>query len=147
VFRGGVYNRVFVFKEVASQKEIGYAVCFISDNILQFAHSFYDLSYFEQNLGARMMLEAIIWAKKSLKQYVYLGTCYEKGALYKIEFKGVEFFNGFTWSKNLEELKALVQGEEGQGYLFRNKEYLNRYYQGDILNLLNNFGVRVNFGD
>ena len=150
IFNNGIFNHVFVFKDILSQKEIGYAVCFISLNFLHYAYAFYDLAYLKQNLGARMMLEAVSWAKKSHKNYAYLGTCYERGSLYKTEFKGIEFFTGFRWSENKDELKQLItfgenQSEESETYLLRNIEYLESFYQGDLNSILNNFGSQVNF--
>lgn len=149
IFTNKIFNYVFVFKEIVLQRLIGYAVCFISRNFLQYAHAFYDLAYLPENLGARMMLEAILWAKRSHKKYAYLGTCYEPGALYKTEFKGVEFFNGFRWSENLEELKELVKeeqrGAEEKDYLLERKEFLQRFYEGDLPRILSTYGVRVNF--
>jgi len=144
IFKSGIYNYVFVWRERLTQKEIGYAVCFVSPNIVQYAHSFYDLIYFHQSLGARMILGAVKWAKESGKKYIYLGTCYDKSALYKAEFEGVEFFDGFKWSNNQEELKYLIQ-RENQEYLLKDKEFLEMFHQGDLKTILNNFGIRVNF--
>lgn len=150
VFTNKIFNYVFIFKEITTQKLVGYAVCFISGKLLQYAHAFYDLTYFQENLGARMMLEAVLWAKKSGKKYVYLGTCYEKNALYKTGFKGVEFFNGFKWSNNLDELKTLIAKREKFGageedYTLKDKKYLESFYEGDLVTVLNKYGVRVNF--
>lgn len=144
IFKSGIYNYVFVWKERKTQRKVGYAVCFNSTNFLQYAHAFYDLSYFQQSLGARMMLEAVIWSKESGKKYIYSGTCYDQKALYKTEFKGTEFFNGFRWSDNLGELKELVRDRDRE-YLLKNKKYLEKFYQGDLLMILNNYGIRVNF--
>lgn len=144
IFKGGIYNYLFVWKERKSQKEIGYAVCFISSFLTHYAHAFYDLEYFQRSLGARMILEAVMWSKESNKKYIYLGTCYEKNALYKTEFKGIEFFNGFRWSENLEELKELLKDADRE-YILKDKEYLEKFYQSDLLSILNNYGVRVNF--
>jgi len=142
IFTGNVYNQIFVFKDLTN-REVGWAVCFLNDHLLQFAHSFYDLAYFKQDLGARMMLEAIIWSQNHQRQYAYLGTCYESKALYKTEFKGVEFFNGFTWSANLEELKSLI-ARYSPDYLLRDKEYLQRFYN-NLPEILDKYGVRVKF--
>jgi len=144
IFKSGIYNYVFVFKERLTEKEIGYAVCFLSSNIVQYAHSFYDLAYFRQSLGARMILEAVNWAKESNKKYIYLGTCYDKSALYKVEFEGVEFFDGFKWSDDQKELKYLIE-RENQEYLLKDKKFLEMFYQKDLKAILNNFGIRVNF--
>lgn len=144
IFKSGIYNYVFVWKERKTEKVIGYSVCLISANFVQYAHAFYDLGYFQRSLGARMILEAVKWAKESNKKFIYLGTCYEKSAFYKTEFKGIEFFNGFKWSDNLEELKELVENRERE-YLLKDKKYLEKFYQSNLKSILNNYGVRVNF--
>lgn len=151
IFRGAVYNYVFVFKEISSGETVGFAVCFISNEMVQYAHSFYSPSLIDENLGARMMLEAVSWAKGNHKKYIYLGTCYEQNALYKTEFKGVEFFNGFRWNSDLEELKELVKERqeeqketEEQEYLFKRKDFLEKFYGGDVKMILSKYGVRVN---
>ena len=91
-----------------------------------------------------MMLKSVIWAKENRKKYIYLGSCYEEKALYKTEFKGVEFFNGFKWSDNIEELKDLI-ANSSENYLLKNKQYLESFYEGDLSFLLSKFGIRVNF--
>lgn len=149
IFKSGIYNHVFIWKERKTQKEIGYAVSFISSSFVQYAHAFYDLQYFEQSLGSRMMLEAVNWAKESNKKYIYLGTCYNESAFYKTEFKGVEFFNGFRWSDNLEELKELVRDREKdrveEEYLLKDKNYLEKFYQNDLKSILLKYGIPVIF--
>lgn len=152
VFTNGIFNKVFVFKERVSRVVVGYAVCFVSDSLLHYAHSFYDLKHYQDNLGMGMMLSAIVWAKENQKKYGYLGTCYEEKALYKTEFKEGEFFNGFKWSGNSEELKELIkegqkeeEGQEEQEYLLKRKEFLGKFYLGDLKGILSNYGVRVNF--
>ena len=142
IFKNGVFNYVFVFKKTADQTDVGYAVCFISGNLIQYAHSFYKLDYIGQNLGARMMLQAVIWAKQSQKKYAYLGTCYQKESLYKTEFKGVEFFNGFRWNDNLEELKKLILGIDEE-YLLKNKKFIEEFYPEGLENLLSKYGTQV----
>lgn len=144
IFKNKVFNHVFVFRETSSQNPVGYAVCNNTDSLLQYAYAFYDFNRFPENLGARMMLEAVSWAKANQKSYVYLGTGYEKSALYKTEYKGVEFFNGFKWSDNLAELKVLIERQTNK-YLLRDDEYLKTFYQGDLVEVLNKYGVRVNF--
>jgi len=143
VFTGQVYNQVFVFKD-QDKNPVGYAVGFTNDRLLQYAHAFYDLKYLSESLGARMMLEAISWAKDKGCQFAYLGTGYDEGALYKTEFSGVEFFNGFTWSKNLAELKAILKRDNPE-YLLKDKDYLDSFHEGDLHRLLNNYGIRVSF--
>ncbi|PJC76078.1 hypothetical protein CO010_03665 [Candidatus Shapirobacteria bacterium CG_4_8_14_3_um_filter_39_11] len=145
IFKNGVFNYVFVFKKTVDQSEVGYAVCFIGGNLIQYAHSFYKSDYISQNLGARMMLQAVIWAKQNQKKYAYLGTCYQKESLYKTEFKGVEFFNGFRWNDNLPELKKLILGLDEEEYLLKNQKFITEFYPDGLENLLSKYGVRVNF--
>ena len=144
IYKNEVYNSIIVFTEKTSKKEIGYAVCYITKNLIQYAFSFYDLTYLKDNLGARMMLEAVLWGKENDKSYIYLGSCYSKESLYKTEYKGVEFFNGFSWSANLSELKYLL-GRGKEDYLLKDKDYLDTFYAGQRINLLSNKGIRVNF--
>jgi arginyl-tRNA--protein-N-Asp/Glu arginylyltransferase len=144
IFKKRVYNYIFVWKDKKTQKEVGFVVCFISPSLLQYAHAFYDLDYLERSLGARMILEAVQWAKQNGRSYAYLGTCYDRNSLYKTEFKGVEFFNGFAWSSNLEELKSLIDRSEEE-YLLKDKQFKDRFYKGDLSVFLSNFGVRVSF--
>ncbi len=145
IFQKGVYNSVFVWKKSGSLEPVGYAVCFINETLLQFAHAFYDPDLFEKNMGARMLLQAVIWAKENNKKHAYLGTVYNQSALsYKTEFLGVEFFNGFTWSSCLEELKYLV-AKSSEPYLLRDMEFKEKFYQSDIKTILDKYGVRVKF--
>jgi hypothetical protein len=47
-----------------------------------------------------------------------------------MQFSGCEFFNGFRWSSNVQELKYLVsrQGEKPGKHLLESQEYLSRFY-------------------
>lgn len=124
IFGGKIFNRLFVWKDV--EKEVGYAVCFENDDLIHYAHAFYEPKYAGKNLGARMILQAVLRAQETGKKYAYLGTCYNQSAFYKLEFSGVEFFNGFGWSQNIEELKWLVGRQSGE-YLLRDREYLQQF--------------------
>lgn len=143
IFLKGVYTHVFIWRKKGNNEPVGYAVCFINDKILHYAHAFYDLNLSETHIGNRMMLEAVIWAKENGKQYSYLGTVYSSSMIsYKTEFSGFEFFNGFTWSDNTSELKALV-GRENGAYLLRDQVFMAEFYPGYLEELLDKYGVRV----
>jgi len=89
---------------------IGIVVLYIIEKQLTYYYySFYDLKYFNKNLGMYMMTSAVKYFSENNFQYIYLGTCYSKNALYKTQFKGMEFFNGRYWSSNLKELKFLIK--------------------------------------
>lgn len=145
IFENKIFNHVFVFKNSENQTTVGYAVCFINEKLLHYAYAFYHPDFIGQNLGARMMLQAVSWAKENQKIYAYLGTAYQAQSLYKTEFKGVEFFNGFRWSQDLTELKELInlQGQNDQEYLLKNKDYLEKFYQEGLQSILVKFGTKI----
>lgn len=127
IFTDSIFTHVFVWS--LNRQTVGYSVVFINGGLLHHAHVFYDPDLTKANLGARMILQSIIWAKDNSKKYAYLGTSYSKSALYKTEFSGFEFFNGFSWSDNIEELKYLIE-RNGESYLFQDKEFLGKFYGG-----------------
>ena len=49
-------------------------------------------------------------AKNQKINFVYLGTCYGKKALYKVrDFKGIEFYDGNGWNNDVKILKKLCK--------------------------------------
>lgn len=143
IFQKGVYNHVFVWRKKGETRPVGYAVCFINETLLQYAHAFYDLSETGVHIGIRMILQSVLWAHENKLKHAYLGTVYNESALsYKTEFTGVEFFNGFSWSANLVELKRLV-ARENDDYLLKDQDYLDSFWQGDLNALLSKNGTRV----
>ena len=52
-----------------------------------------------------MMLKAIVWAKENGKKYVYLGSFQRPTDIYKLQFSGLEWFDGNTWQTDLNGLK------------------------------------------
>ena len=98
-------------------------------------YAFYDLNYYARNLGMFMMTSAVaLFAERSCKN-LYLGTCYSDNALYKTQFAGAEFFNGFRWSDDLEELKFIIKRDK-KGFVpapARNGGNLReKFYGGDL---------------
>ncbi|MBK9929058.1 MAG: arginine-tRNA-protein transferase [Saprospiraceae bacterium] len=96
-------------------KVIGYILVVISDSFMHFWFSFYDTTFLEQNipLGKWLMWKCIHIAKAMDKSYIYLGNGYQKSSLYKTrDFKGVEYYNGNSWSSDLEKFQFLVSQDE-----------------------------------
>ena len=97
-------------------------------------YAFYDLNYYARNLGMFMMTSAVeLFAGRGVKN-LYLGTCYSESALYKTQFAGAEFFNGFRWSDDLEELKFLLRRDQkiADQHLLETEEYREQFYAGDL---------------
>ncbi len=89
---------------------IGYCIAYQNADILHYCYPFYQLSINKEqrtvaNLGIGMMTKAITWAKERNKKYVYLGSFSRPTDTYKLQFDGLEWWDGKVWGNNLEELK------------------------------------------
>ena len=105
------YNKIYVFS--ISEIDIGYVLAYENDNIIHYWFSFYDTKFLSEfPLGKFMMEHIVYYAKKNGKKYIFLGTCYGKKALYKVrDFKGIEFFDGNNWIKDIKNLKKLCKSD------------------------------------
>ena len=104
-------NNIFEFKDVDNQR-LGYVFAVISENIIHYWFSFYDLQYSRLGLGKWMMYKVIEWAKENGLQEVYLGTCYGEKAMYKMrDFKGLSYFDGNSWNPDMKKLKAKCKSD------------------------------------
>ncbi|MBI4427217.1 MAG: hypothetical protein HY569_01890 [Candidatus Magasanikbacteria bacterium] len=96
----------------SGKKDVGYAICLETDELLHYCYPFYVLcptSYtFNPNTGLGMMLKAILWAKEQGKKHVYLGSAQRPTDTYKLQFEGLEWFDGEKWSEDLEGLKTVL---------------------------------------
>ena len=89
---------------------IGYAICYQNSKILHYCYPFYSLittHYSLSNTGLGMMLKALVLAKEQNKKYFYLGSFQRPTDTYKLQFTGLEWWDGQEWKKDLEELKNL----------------------------------------
>jgi arginyl-tRNA--protein-N-Asp/Glu arginylyltransferase len=87
---------------------VGYAICYDNEEIRHYAYPFYDLNKFANNFGMGMMLNAIIDAQDSGKQYIYLGSASRPGDAYKLQFSALEWFDGALWQTNTDNLKNIL---------------------------------------
>jgi len=92
---------------------VGYAICFENKEILHYCYPFYDLKpetyKLIPNIGMGMMLRTIVYTKEQGKKYVYLGSVKDEAGKYKLQFEGLEWFDGKTWKTDLEELKQQIK--------------------------------------
>jgi len=100
------FNKLFVY--TIEDAYIGYAICYENDAMLHYSYPFYDLDA-DKNTGMGMMLRAIEYAKEASKKYIYLGSATRPGDIYKLQFAGLEWFDGAEWRDDLEELKNLLK--------------------------------------
>jgi arginyl-tRNA--protein-N-Asp/Glu arginylyltransferase len=96
---------------------MGYAICFTSGGATSFIHysyPFYDLNQASKDMGMGMMLKAILRAKERGLAYIYLGSLQRPGDAYKLQFAGLEWFDGGpdgsgTWQSNIDTIKNILK--------------------------------------
>lgn len=102
-------NCVFIFS--LEDKTVGYCLAYTNKEIIHYAYPFYNLEIpKEQSLGLAMMTKAILWSKNNDKRYIYLGSVTDKKAHYKLQFKGLEWWDNENnnWNNDLSRLKELT---------------------------------------
>lgn len=99
------FNKLFVYTK--DEQNIGYCITLETKDILHYCYPFYDLTVNFPNCGMGMMLKAIVWAKENNKKYIYLGSFQRPTDTYKLQFAGLEWFDGNIWKTDLEELKNI----------------------------------------
>ena len=87
----------------------GYAICYSNKSLLYYSYPFYSLEKAPKDMGIGMMIRAIEYAKESGLEYAYLGSIQNSAGLYKLQFKGSEWFDGTKWRNDAVEV-------EGVGY-------------------------------
>jgi arginyl-tRNA--protein-N-Asp/Glu arginylyltransferase len=135
---GPVISHVLRFADRATGQEVGAALLFVAEpEIAFYYYAFYDLGYLQRNLGMFMMTRAVeLFAERGFA-HLHLGTCYSERALYKTQFAGIEFFNGFRWSDNLAELRFLLQRDQASAapHLLEMVEFRDLFYPGTLADL------------
>lgn len=132
LFGSPIISHLLVFSDAKSGAEVGVATLYLEGRELAYYYyAFYDLNYYSRNLGMFMMTSAVtLFAARGMR-HLYLGTCYSQNALYKTQFAGAEFFNGFRWSDNLKELKHLLHRDKQETgrHLLESDEYIREFYE------------------
>jgi arginyl-tRNA--protein-N-Asp/Glu arginylyltransferase len=77
-----------------SKSPIGYAICYMNNSLLHYSYPFCDLKSAPKDMGLGMMTTAINFAKEQGLKYVYLGSLQRPGDTYKLQFEGLEWFDG-----------------------------------------------------
>lgn len=110
---------------------VGLATLYLEGTRLAYySHAFYALEWRRAQLGMFMMTHAVDTLAHRGFEYVHLGTCYSRHALYKTQFAGVEFFNGYRWSSDLRELRHLLDRDcrpVTEEHLLESEEYRSRF--------------------
>ncbi len=99
------FNRILTYSQ--GDEKVGYCIGVETDQIFHYSYPFYNLDA-DKNTGMSMMIRAVEHARKSGKKYIYLGSFQRPGDTYKLQFSGIEWFDGEMWQSDLEELKKFV---------------------------------------
>lgn len=148
LFASPIISHLLVFTDSKTGAEAGVATLYLEGDALAFYYyAFYDLNYFQRNLGLCMMTSAVAEFARRGTRHLYLGSCYSQNALYKTQFAGAEFFNGFRWSHNFKELKYLLHRDRpgADKHLIETEEFRQLFYEDDLLRLrdASRFGGRL----
>jgi arginyl-tRNA--protein-N-Asp/Glu arginylyltransferase len=138
LFNSPVTTHVLRFTEMATNAEVGLATLYIEgDRAVFYYYAFYDLTHTNRSLGMFMMTSAVEWFAVRGCRQIYLGSCYAENALYKTQFAGFEFFNGFRWSDSVAELKYLLKRSQGElsQHLLECEEYREEFAPGELAKL------------
>lgn len=99
------FNTLLIYK---TPEPTGYAICAETNEIIHYSYPFYDLEKGPKNMGMGMMLKAILYAQKSGKKYIYLGSAQRPTDVYKLQFAGLEWFDGEKWNTDPNGLKEIL---------------------------------------
>jgi arginyl-tRNA--protein-N-Asp/Glu arginylyltransferase len=146
LFASPIISHLLVFTDTQTGAEVGVATLYLENRHLAFYYyAFYDLNYYAQNLGMFMMTSAVERFAADGFANIYLGTCYSQTALYKTQFAGSEFFNGFRWSDDLTELKFIIERDKKDSpqHLLEAQEYRDEFYGGSLETITNAAIFRV----
>lgn len=138
LFHSKIISHLLLFTDSGSGKEVGTVTLLLEQKrLVYYYYAFYDLNYYERNLGMYMMTAAVAHFAELDFDHLYLGSCYSRNALYKTQFAGAEFFNGFQWSDNLKELKLLIHRDSHavSKHLLETEDYLLKFHTQDVSRL------------
>lgn len=97
-------------KEMIIGEYVGFCITRQTNKIIHYSYPFYLFPHVSfLNIGMGMMTKAAVWAQKQGKQYIYLGSAQRPTDTYKMQFKGLEWFDGEKWNNNPEELKNIIK--------------------------------------
>ena len=144
LFKARITSHLLLFTDAASGTEVGTATLYLEPPaVAYYYYAFYDLNYYSRNLGMFMMTSAVALFAERGFDFVYLGSCYSRNALYKTQFAGAEFFNGVRWSEDMEELKYLIRRKRWNQHLLESEEYRQAFYGGDLARVVSGSLFRV----
>lgn len=90
------------------RKPLGYAICYKNTGLIHYCYPFYDMKSAPRDMGLGMMINTSRFSKDNGLQYIYLGSLQRGSDAYKLQFQGLEWFDGNGWSNDVIEAKRLL---------------------------------------
>ncbi|MBL9139605.1 MAG: hypothetical protein JNK85_27295 [Verrucomicrobiales bacterium] len=142
---GRVVSHVLVCRDMGDAgREVGAVLLYVEPGrMAHYYYAFYDLRHPIRSLGMYLMTKAVAEFQAAGFGHLYLGTCYSKKALYKLQFDGLEFFNGLTWTTDLDQLRFLVERDPQSGHLLEDPGFLDRV--GGVAGVMGGGRFRLQF--
>ncbi len=108
------FNEILTFAPSDGNEPRGYCIAYVAltdVKIVHYAYPFYSLELINSSYGIYMMTKAIESFKAHGYTYVYLGSVHETASLYKLQFKGAEWWDeqSNSWNGDIETLKSRVR--------------------------------------
>ncbi len=100
------------FTTLLTFSNLGFAICYENNHMLHYSYPFYDLEKSPKDMGLIMMTKTISEAKMRGLKYVYLGSLQRHNDTYKLQFSGIEWFDGKIWSNDSEKVKIILNGKK-----------------------------------
>ena len=97
------------FNKLIKFSDLGYTISYENSQILHYCYPFYDVEKCPKDMGLIMMTKAILNAKQKNISYVYLGSLQRPSDIYKLQFQGVEWFDGNLWKHDIDEAKFILK--------------------------------------
>lgn len=104
------YNSLLIFSD--AHGPIGYTICYLNSNIMHYSYPFYDLEKSSKDMGIGMMNKTILYAKGKGLKYIYLGSLQRPNDTYKMQFTGLEWFDGEKWSSDENAVREILKKSE-----------------------------------
>jgi arginyl-tRNA--protein-N-Asp/Glu arginylyltransferase len=96
------------FNSLLSFSNLGYAICYENSHMIHYSYPFYDIEKASKDMGMIMMVKTIAEAQTLGLKYIYLGSLQRSSDVYKLQFSGIEWFDGEKWSSDIEKAKEVL---------------------------------------